>query len=123
MKQIVSVDLMRKSDFATTYGGISGKELMQRAAMGVYESVTWQGKIAIVCGSGNNAGDGYALALILNENRIGCDLVLINENKLSPDGKYYFDKCLNASQIAQRGQRGCCSSREMSGAISYFPMQ
>lgn len=95
MKQIVSVDLMRKSDFATTYGGISGKELMQRAAMGVYESVTWHGKIAIVCGSGNNAGDGYALALILNENRIGCDLVLINENKLSPDGKYYFDKCLN----------------------------
>ena len=96
MKQIVSVDLMRKSDFATIEGGISGRELMSRAAMGVYKSVNWYGRIGIVCGCGNNAGDGYALALILKENGIECDIILVNENKFSPDGKYYYERCLDA---------------------------
>ena len=96
MKEIVSVELMRKSDFSTIDSGISGKELMYRAAKGVYENVSWSGKVGIVCGSGNNAGDGYALALILKENHIYCDLILINEDKFSCDGKYYFHKCLDA---------------------------
>ncbi|MBR7101001.1 MAG: NAD(P)H-hydrate dehydratase [Clostridia bacterium] len=96
MKEIVSVELMRKSDFSTIDSGISGKELMYRAAKGVYENVSWSGKVGIVCGSGNNAGDGYALALILKENHICCDLILINEDKFSSDGKYYFHKCLDA---------------------------
>ena len=68
MLSAVSTDLMRKSDLATIEGGVSGIELMYRAAMGVYNSVKWNGKIAIISGSGNNAGDGYALALILKEN-------------------------------------------------------
>ena len=54
MKEIVSVAMMRLSDENTIASGISGIELMQRAAMGVYSSVNWHGKIAIVCGSGNN---------------------------------------------------------------------
>ena len=67
MRDVVSVQLMRDSDMVTIDGGISGKEFMYRAAMGVYNSVTWREKIAIVCGDGNNAGDGYALALILKD--------------------------------------------------------
>ena len=93
MLSAVSTDLMRKSDLATIEGGVSGIELMYRAAMGVYNSVKWNGKIAIISGSGNNAGDGYALALILKENGFDCDIVLISEDKFSPDGKYYFERC------------------------------
>ena len=93
MLSAVSTDLMRKSDLATIEGGVSGIELMYRAAMGVYNSVKWNGKIAIISGSGNNAGDGYALALILKENGFECDIVLISEDKFSPDGKYYFERC------------------------------
>ena len=40
-------------------------ELMHRAALGVYNAMDWKGNIAIVCGGGNNGGDGYALAEIL----------------------------------------------------------
>ncbi|MBQ8393699.1 MAG: NAD(P)H-hydrate dehydratase [Clostridia bacterium] len=97
MKEIVSVELMRKSDFATIDGGVSGAVLMHRAAMGVYNSVSWYGKIGIVCGSGNNAGDGYALALILKEKGIECDIILVSNDKFSNDGKYYFNKCLEVN--------------------------
>ena len=82
---------MRLSDAMTIKEKISSKELMYRAAMGVFNNVKWYGKIAIVCGTGNNAGDGYALAIILKENGFNPDILLI-ENKFSEDGEYYFTK-------------------------------
>lgn len=50
--------------------GISGVLLMEHAAQALYErvmaAVQRQGsRIAVVCGSGNNGGDGYALARLL----------------------------------------------------------
>lgn len=92
MIPVISVENMRKSDFATIEGGISGKELMRRAAQGVYQSARWSGKIAIVCGSGNNAGDGYALALILKENGYSAE-IFRTSSKASADGAYYLEKC------------------------------
>lgn len=68
MENVISVKNMRESDAFTINTSVSGKELMQRAARGVYESVKWNGSIAIFCGSGNNGGDGYALAEILFDN-------------------------------------------------------
>ena len=94
MTEVLSVENMRKSDAATIFSGTAGKELMQRAAMGIFESVSWKEPVAIVCGSGNNAGDGYALALILSEHKINCALFLLSD-KLSDDGKYYFNKCVS----------------------------
>ena len=79
MKDVISVNTMRESDAYTIKNHVPTKELMYRAANGIYESVTWHGKVAIVCGTGNNAGDGYALALILRQNGIYCDIVLIKE--------------------------------------------
>lgn len=90
--EIISVDRMRKSDAYTIEHFVPSKELMYRAAKGVYDSYReWQNKkIAIVVGGGNNGGDGYALAGILKEN--GCDPVVIKvSDKMSEDGKYYCD--------------------------------
>lgn len=96
MQEILSVDLMRRSDRATISGGTSGKELMFRAATAIYKAVEnihgWVSPVAIVCGSGNNAGDGYALAPILKEAGIESHIFL-TEERFSEDGKYYFDKC------------------------------
>jgi NAD(P)H-hydrate repair Nnr-like enzyme with NAD(P)H-hydrate epimerase domain len=74
MIELLSVAAMRESDAATIRGGISGKELMYRAGVGIFESVRWHGNVAIVCGSGNNAGDGYVLAILLSEKKIPCTL-------------------------------------------------
>ena len=92
MQPIVDVSTMRASDAATIAGGVTGRELMYRAAKGVYESYPWQGKTAIVCGSGNNAGDGYALALLLQQGGIACTVVRVSES-LSTDGALYLEQC------------------------------
>ncbi|MBP5556077.1 MAG: NAD(P)H-hydrate epimerase [Lachnospiraceae bacterium] len=87
---VISVERMRKSDAYTIEHLVPGKELMYRAAMGVYESYKeWgSGKVAILVGGGNNGGDGYALAGILKKNGISPEVIKVSE-KESSDGKYY----------------------------------
>ena len=61
MEKIISVSTMRTSDAAEIAGGTDSKLLMYRAGLGIFHSCDWRGKIDIVAGSGNNAGDGYVL--------------------------------------------------------------
>lgn len=91
-EKIISVEQMRKSDAYTIENFVPSKELMYRAATGVFDSYKeWEGKdIAIVVGSGNNGGDGYALAGILKKKCIDSTIIKVSE-KMSEDGKYYCD--------------------------------
>ncbi len=94
MEKVITVETMRKSDAYTIANYIDSKSLMYKAGVGVFNSYSWEGDtVAIVCGTGNNAGDGYVLALLLKEKGIKTKLFLIKE-KFSEDGRYYFDKCL-----------------------------
>src|SRR5213082_3135154 len=55
--------------------GISGLELMERAGEGLADQVTslsLSGAIAVVCGKGNNGGDGLVCARVLR--RAGRDV-------------------------------------------------
>lgn len=81
---------MRMSDAHTIATSASGRELMMRAGRAIFENVEWKPPVAIVCGTGNNAGDGYVLAKLLLDAGIPCTVILLEE-KFSPDGKYYFD--------------------------------
>ena len=98
MKRILSVDNMRRSDANTIASGIPGRELMRRAASGICDAMLNRGlaagRIAIFCGSGNNAGDGYALAPMLKNKGANVSVVLCAD-KFSEDGQYYYDLCLN----------------------------
>lgn len=91
MKKVISVENMRKSDSYTIENLIESKTLMYNASLGIYENCNWFGKIAVFCGSGNNAGDGYSLACILKENNYDVDIVLIGD-KFSEDGLFFFNK-------------------------------
>lgn len=92
MQKIVSSCVMRESDAYTCENITDSKELMLRAGKGIAESFDFRGRIAIVCGSGNNAGDGYVLAKFLFEKGIDVTVFRVSE-KFSRDGKYYFDMC------------------------------
>ena len=72
MEKLISVAVMRASDAAEIAGGTDSKTLMYRAGLGLFQSWDWHGKIDIVTGSGNNAGDGYVLALLLRQHGIPC---------------------------------------------------
>lgn len=95
MQPILSVAAMRTCDENTIQSGVSSKILMRRAGESIWNSRTWNGEIAIVTGSGNNAGDGYVLALLLHQAGKSCRLVRLSE-KCSPDGAFYFQQCCAA---------------------------
>ncbi len=89
--ETVSVQQMRDYDRYTIENICPSKTLMFRAAKGIYESADWKTKrIAVICGSGNNGGDGYALAGILKCE--GEDVTIIRTgDRFSEDGKYYYN--------------------------------
>ena len=92
MIEILSVEDMRASDAAAIAGGIPQPELMRRAGKAIFDTMMslrmqpdretppaaspvcgngagkcWQPPVAIVCGKGNNGGDGLELAKLLEE--------------------------------------------------------
>lgn len=96
MKRILSVENMRESDAATIRKGIPGRELMYRAGRSILEETLKRfevkGPVGILAGSGNNAGDGYVLALLLHEREIPCN-ILRCDDRFSPDGEFYCSMC------------------------------
>ena len=91
-EKAISVEQMRRSDAYTIEHFVPGRELMYRAAEGVYNAYSgWKGKkTAIITGGGNNGGDGYALAGILRGKGIDSVIYKVSD-KLSDDGRYYHD--------------------------------
>lgn len=91
--EILSTAEMRMSEAAAMRSGIPSLELMRRAGEGIFRSTEWNGPAAVVCGTGNNAGDGYVVAAMLQDTGIPCDLILV-EDRFSDDGRYYFNRCV-----------------------------
>jgi len=89
-RAIYSVASVREIDRAAMDAGISGYVLMTRAAQAALEETAdrfpdarrWQ----IICGGGNNAGDGYVLARIAAERGITVSVLsLVSPDSLSGD--------------------------------------
>ena len=92
--RVLSVKEMRDADSYTIANFIDSKELMYRAGEAIFYVANWDigDKVLILAGSGNNAGDGYVAADLLNIEEIDVEILLIKE-KFSEDGKYYFNIC------------------------------
>ena len=75
MKYVVTKAEMQSADYYTSDElGLSSAVLMERAALGAADEICKRFgtdgapvRVCIVCGSGNNGGDGFALGRILNE--------------------------------------------------------
>lgn len=93
-KEAISVEQMRRSDEHTIKNYTDSKQLMLRAAKGIYDLQMWLNKkIAIVCGSGNNGGDGYALSCLLTKCGYSAEIFRISDS-FSDDGRYYYDMAI-----------------------------
>lgn len=91
MKKIISNEEMRLSDEETIRNGVPSLLLMKKASEVIFKHVNWKGKILIVCGTGNNAGDGYALSILLKNNNYDVSLLII-KNKFTTAGSFYYSK-------------------------------
>lgn len=88
---------MAKIDRRAFAGGIKSLHLMENAGRGVASQAikflcgVYGKKIAIVCGSGNNGGDGFVAARILNERGAKVSVfTLAPENKIKGDALFNY---------------------------------
>ncbi|MBQ8743417.1 MAG: NAD(P)H-hydrate dehydratase [Clostridia bacterium] len=96
MKKVLSAREMSVSDKYTCDNITPSKELMFKAGKAIFELGAWRSPVAIVCGGGNNAGDGYVVAYLMKKAGIDCSIVTLTDKK-TPDGAYYFDMCQEIS--------------------------
>ena len=94
MFEAVSTETMRLSDAKTIREKIPSKELMRRAGQAIFDAADLKGPVAVICGKGNNAGDGFVVASLLKDHGIECDIILLYEDSFSEDGRYFYDICL-----------------------------
>ena len=96
MKRIVSPSDMKAWDESCISNGISSLELMKRAASGIKDavlSIRDDRFVTCLCGSGNNGGDGIALACLLKKDNIPVRIILLAEEaRLTSDSAYYLHR-------------------------------
>ena len=79
---LLSVDEMYQADAAAIDGGVPGLDLMEAAGKGIVGEITGRWKprpVAVLCGPGNNGGDGFVIARILNKSGWPVSLALLGE--------------------------------------------
>ena len=105
MKWIVPVENMREADrYCIEKLQVPGIILMEAAARSVVEKITMQcrkeDKILVICGTGNNGGDGFAIARMLKIKGYAVRVFLAGSPwMLSGDAKINFDM-LSSYQIS-----------------------
>lgn len=102
MIKVTSVENMRKSDEHTVLHSATQIELMDRAGKAIFEAVDWRAPVAVVCGTGNNAGDGFTVAGYLCRAGIPCEIFLLSE-KFTEAGKHFYAICEELGIKISRG--------------------
>ncbi len=94
--ELVTAAQMREIDRLTIEGGhVTGPELMERAGRGVFEIIRRRfggrlegRRVVVVCGKGNNGGDGFVIARHLIEHGATVSVyVLAGDLNLAPDAR------------------------------------
>ena len=101
MTDLITASQMRAIEAAAiTSGAVSGLSLMERAGQGVVQAIfdTWPEfaqttfHATILCGPGNNGGDGFVIARLLKQWGWTVDVYLLGSaDKLPPDARTNYD--------------------------------
>ncbi|WP_136442304.1 NAD(P)H-hydrate dehydratase [Pacificoceanicola onchidii] len=102
MTELLTAAQMRAIEQAAIQSGfVTGLELMERAGQGVVEAVfeEWpelaEGtrRAVVLCGPGNNGGDGFVVARLLKERGWTVEVFLYGEaDRLPPDAKVNYER-------------------------------
>jgi hydroxyethylthiazole kinase-like uncharacterized protein yjeF len=83
--RILDVAQMREADRLTIASGVPGDELMERAGAGVAQvaraMLPGAGRVVILCGPGNNGGDGFVAARLLANDGYQVTLGLLGQRE------------------------------------------
>jgi len=99
--KLVSADVISKIDnYAENALGISKTELMRRSGVAICRAVkelTGEAEgieVVFLCGAGNNGGDGYAAASLLDAPSHSVVIDVFSSGQRTDEGKYFLNKCL-----------------------------
>lgn len=107
-------------EWAISQRGIAGVQLMERAGEGLAELVLrhdTRGRVAVVCGKGNNGGDGLVCARRLREHGLEVDVLLLGDPAdLRGDARTNYDR-LPGPDPVQFGSGALSGARVVVDAI------
>lgn len=96
---------MKRLDQGTINSGISSLELMQRAgtaiAQGILEKYGSSRRFVVLCGPGNNGGDGLVLTQVLRQAGCVVEAVVAGASKYSPECLEQMAKCGSFSVVGR----------------------
>lgn len=94
---LLTPEEMGHADRLTIDAGTPGPVLMERAGRFVADAAARMtprnGRVLVLCGPGNNGGDGFVAARVLTESGFGVDVVLLKDpSGLRGDAKWAFER-------------------------------
>lgn len=104
MKLVTAMQMKNIDGMAINQYNIPSILLMEHAALSVFHYITTHfgksidnKKVTIICGAGNNGGDGLALARqLISFTKSKVEVILLaSEDKLTNDAKVYYEACKN----------------------------
>ena len=108
-KEFITSTEMRVIDINSQYLGVPVIDLMENAGKGVADSIIEKTdvknkKILILCGSGNNGGDGFVAARYLAENRAEVEVVLMGgkDRIRTSESQENWDKIIGDKEVSTK---------------------
>jgi hydroxyethylthiazole kinase-like uncharacterized protein yjeF len=110
MELLTAAQMRAIEQAAIESGEVTGLELMERAGRGVVEAIfeEWpelaktSHRAVVLCGPGNNGGDGFVVARLLKEWGWEVEVFLYGDpDRLPPDARTNHDKWAELGQIAR----------------------
>jgi len=109
MTELLTAAQMRALEQAAIASGdVTGLELMERAGRGVVEAIfeEWpklaktSHRAVVLCGPGNNGGDGFVVARLLKEWGWEVEVFLYGDpDKLPPDARVNYERWLDLGEV------------------------
>ncbi|MFQ6552817.1 NAD(P)H-hydrate dehydratase [Aestuariibius insulae] len=108
MTELLTAAQMRAiEEAAIASGQVTGLELMERAGRGVVEAIgeEWPelragSRAVVLCGPGNNGGDGFVVARLLWQAGWGVEVFLYGEpGKLPPDARVNYERWVELGAV------------------------